>query len=136
SVACARPRLAPPFGETGARQDDDVVAPAGAAVLAPPANEACVAVPGHLAHQRLVLRLCTCTCSPALTSCTMRPMSCPYLIAVSPALRSVSATLWPIGMSCLTAIVKALLSSVTTPNASVPALRPSTVTTATLSLGL
>src|SRR5262245_24756127 len=129
-----RHRFARRVGEIVERKDDDVVAHAGAAVLAPPANEASVAVPGHLAHQRLVLRLCTCT--SALTSCTIRPMSWPYLIAVSPALRSVSATLWPIGMSCLTDIVKALLSSVTTPNASVPALRPSTVTTATLSLGL
>ena len=103
-------RLAGRVGEIVERQDDDVVAHADAAVLAPPAAEAQVApdlarLPLLFAaialpslHQRLVLRFCTCTCSPTPASATMRPISSPYLMTVSPFLSAFSATLWPIGM--------------------------------------
>src|SRR5208282_5648201 len=42
-----------------------------------------------MAHHRLVLRLCTCTCSPCLMSATALPISCPYFHTVSPFLMSV-----------------------------------------------
>ena len=54
----------------------------------------------------------------------------------SPFLSALSATLWPIGMSCLALSFSVVSVSVMTPSMSVPALRPSTTTTPTLSLGL
>src|SRR5690606_5330457 len=92
------------------REDDDVVSHADAPVLAPPAHEGevrpAVCSFSHdqflsRAYQRLVLRLWTCTCSPGFASAIMRPISSPYLMTVSPDFSSFSATLWPIGMSCL-----------------------------------
>jgi len=62
-------------------------------------------------------------------------MSWPYLITVSPALRSLSATLWPIGTSICAVRRKSELSCVTTHSISVPALRPSTTTTPDVSSG-
>ena len=50
----------------------------------------------------------------------MRPMSSPYLTIVSPFLSGFSATLWPIGMSCLAASLVVVSVSVTTPSMSVP----------------
>ena len=52
---------------------------------------------------------------------------------VSPALMSTSATLWPIGTSILEVRLNDELSWVTTQSMSVPALRPSTTTTPTVS---
>src|ERR1700690_799705 len=60
---------------------------------------------------------------------TALPISWPYFHTVSPALMSVSATLWPIGTSILDLRAKAELSAVTTQVMSVPAFRPSTTTT-------
>ena len=73
--------------------------------------------------------------APAAIGCTTLPMSTPYLITVSPTAMSFSATLWPIGMSCAhsSAIVRS--SSRISPVSGVPALTPSTTTTATESFG-
>src|SRR6056297_659809 len=60
-------------------------------------------------------------------------MSSPYLMIVSPSERSLSATLWPIGISALAVRRKSELSSVQTQSMSVPEVRPSTTTTPTLS---
>src|SRR5262249_43908331 len=54
----------------------------------------------------------------------------------SPALSGLSATLWPIGMSCSALSVRVVSVSVMRPSISVPRCRPSTTTTPTLSLGL
>jgi hypothetical protein len=61
-------------------------------------------------------------------------MSMPYFTTVSPTAMSLSATLWPIGMSCLadTSIMRS--SSMIQPVIFVPAVTPSTTTTATVSL--
>src|SRR5215207_10745137 len=88
---------------------------------------------GAAAHQRLVFTLWTWTCSPLPISAMALPMSCPYFQIVSPALMSRSAALWPIGISCLAVSRKSELSIVTMPSMSVPALRPSTTTTPTVS---
>src|SRR4051794_9674311 len=48
--------------------------------------------------QRLVFRLCVWTWSPALMGWTTLPMSHPYLMIVSPTLKSRRAILWPSGM--------------------------------------
>src|SRR5215831_17322693 len=125
------------------RQDEDVIAHADAAVLTPPAGEphvrpAGLAVSvrlrglGH-AHHRLVLRLWTWTCSPFLMSATALPMSWPYFHTVSPVLMSVSAILWPIGTSIFAVRRNEELSAVITHVMVVPALRPSTTTTPTVS---
>src|SRR5580700_8982465 len=66
-------------------------------------------------------------------SATALPMSWPYFHTVSPRLMSVRATLWPIGTSILLSRWKDELSAVTTPSMSVPAARPSTTTTPTVS---
>src|SRR5215831_9472336 len=140
-------RLAGGIGKIIERQDDHVVAHAHATVLASPAAKAQVAsgtaafavgFGGHDLgpHQRLVLRFCTCTCSPAAASAVMRPMSSPYLMTVSPFFRGLSATLWPIGISLLAWSVSVLSVAVMTPSISVPARSPSTTTTPTLSFGL
>ena len=100
-------RFAGGVGQVIERQEDDVIAHADAAVLAAPADEREVAISltlfafGHGAHHFFVLRLWTCTCSPFFASAVTTPMSTPYLMTVSPFFRLVSATLWPIGMSCL-----------------------------------
>src|SRR5262249_60399232 len=78
-----------------------------------------------MAHHRLVLRLCTWTCSPFLISATALPMSWPYFHTVSPFLMSVRATLWPIGTSILALSRNEELSAVTTAVMSVAALRAS-----------
>ena len=67
------------------RQDEDVVAHADAAVLALVAPESRFREI-HDAHHRLVLRFCTCVCSPRAIGATTLPMSTPYLITVSPGL--------------------------------------------------
>src|SRR4030088_845593 len=86
-----------------------------------------------MAHHRLVLRLWTCTCSPFLMSATVLPMSWPYFMTVSPFLMSTSAILWPIGTFILDLRRKEELLAVTTQVMLVPALRPSTTTTPTVS---
>src|SRR3979411_200130 len=86
-----------------------------------------------MAHHRLVLRLWTCTCSPFLMSATVLPMSWPYFMTVSPFLMSTSAILWPIGTSILDLSRKEELLAVTTQVMFVPAWRPSTTTTPTVS---
>src|SRR3979411_752932 len=86
-----------------------------------------------MAHHRLVLRLWTCTCSPFLMSATVLPMSWPYFMTVSPFLMSTSAILWPIGTAILDFGRKDELLAVTTQVMFVPALRPSTTTTPTVS---
>src|SRR5262245_14523234 len=63
-------------------------------------------------------------------------MSSPYLTAVSPDFMGLSATLWPIGMSCLACSCSVLSLAVMTPSMAVPAFRPSTTTTPTLSFSL
>src|SRR5690606_23246928 len=87
-------RLAGGVRQIVERQDDDVIAHANPAVLAAPAPRGVIR-PAILfvshdavlsrAYQRFVLRLCTWTCSPGAASLTMRPMSSPYLMTVSPA---------------------------------------------------
>ena len=96
-------RLAGRVGEVVERQDDDVVAHADAAVLAPAAPEFQVglAVGRHGAHQRLVLRLWTWTWSPLAMSDDGLADVLAVFDTVSPRLMSVSATLWPIGTSIL-----------------------------------
>ena len=59
---------------------------------------------------------------------TTLPMSSPYLMTVSPFLSALSATLWPIGMSCLALSFMVSSLSVIT-HMPVPAFRPSTTTT-------
>src|SRR5215472_6961449 len=86
-----------------------------------------------MAHHRLVLRLCTWTCSPFLMSATALPMSWPYFHTVSPFLMSASATLWPIGTSILALSRNEELSAVTTQVMLVSAVSPSTTTTPTVS---
>jgi len=61
-------------------------------------------------------------------------MSMPYFHTVSPGCMSLSATLWPIGMSCLAVTLVDLSSSMTQPSSFMPAFTPSTTTTATVSL--
>src|SRR5690349_16543235 len=111
-------------------QDDDVVAHADAAVLAAIAEEA-----RFHGHHRLVLMLWTCACEPLRIGCTTLPMSTPYLMTVSPTAMSFSATLWPIGMSWRHSSSIVRSSSRMRPVSGVPALMPSTTTTATLSFG-
>src|SRR5690606_9382217 len=78
-----RDRFGGRVGQVVQRQDDDVVAHAGAPVLATVAPEGGVPVDychvGPLAYQRLVLMLCTWACSPVLIGATTLPMSTPYL---------------------------------------------------------
>ena len=62
-------------------------------------------------------------------------MSVPYLITVSPTAMSLSATLWPSGMSCTHGSVIVRSSSRINPVSVVPAVTPSTTTTATESAG-
>jgi hypothetical protein len=60
-------------------------------------------------------------------------MSMPYLTTVSPTAILRSATLWPMGMSCLAVTEVILSSSMIQPLSFMPAFTPSTTTTATLS---
>lgn len=69
-----------------------------------------------------------------LDGATTLPMSMPYFSTVSPAAMSHSATLWPMGMSCLAVTVMDLSSSMIQPCSGMPAFTPSTTTTATVSL--
>ena len=80
-------------GQVVHRQDDDVVAHADAAVLALVAPESRSSSRSmiHVAYQRLVLRLCTCACSPTRDRRDVLPMSTPYLITVSPGLQRLDA---------------------------------------------
>ena len=77
--------------------------------------------------------LWTWACSPFLIGATTLPMSMPYLTHRVADRHVPSATLWPIGMSwrASSAIVRS--SSMTQPVIAVPALTPSTTTTATVS---
>src|SRR5436305_3457918 len=87
-------------------------------------------------HQRLVFMLWICRCSPAPTSAVALPTSSPYFQIVSPALMSLSATLWPIGMSIFAFRWNVVSFSVMTPSMSVPAFKSSTTTTPHVSFGL
>ena len=71
-----------------------------------------------------------------LIGATTLPMSMPYLTTVSPGAMSLSATLWPIGMSWRASRAIVRSSSMIQPVIAVPALTPSTTTTATVSLGV
>src|SRR6476661_6766199 len=130
SLDVVRNGLGGGVGQIVDRQHDHVVANADAAVLASIPVECLL----HRYH-RLVLMLWTCACSPLRIGCTTLPMSTPYLITVSPTAMSFSATLWPIGMSCRHSSAMVRSSSSTRPVSGVPALMPSTTTTATESSG-
>src|SRR5690606_12206882 len=131
-------------------QDDDVVAHAYAPIIAAVSPEGGRSIDdGHGgsyvgvsvygangrrgAYQRLVLMLCTWACWPALMGSTTLPMSMPYLNTVSPTAMSLRATLWPMGMSCSAFNWLLLSSSMIQAFTSVPAFRPSTTATATVS---
>ena len=82
-------------------------------------------------YQRLVLTLWTCKCSPFLIGATTLPMSTPYLITVSPTLKSFKATLWPIGISFFSSTLTVESGSMIQPVALLPLAQPSTTTTPT-----
>src|SRR5258706_63653 len=123
-------RLRGGVGKVVDRNDDDMVAHADAAVLAPVAVESGLREV-HGAHHRFVLMLCTWACSPTWIGATTRPMSTPYLITVASLTSALMASLWPIGMSVLATISMSLSWSMIQPVSFWPAFTPSTTTTPT-----
>src|ERR1700682_3944230 len=85
----------------------------------------------RITHQRFVLMLCTCACSPTWMGATTRPMSTPYLITVESFASALIASLCPIGISDIAFTLMSLSWSMIQPESSWPAFTPSTTTTPT-----